>query len=102
MKLSVPDFGCVSRPLVLKNHIANGQNQKKMNSEFGRIFPKEILFLQSEYWTDSGMFVDLMLEGVVAPQLKVWDSIIWAGDSYDLVYILLGLYQSDKVWNQSF
>ncbi|AKP28202.1 lipoprotein (plasmid) [Leptospira interrogans serovar Manilae] len=79
----------VSRTACVQKPYSQWTESEKMNSGVWAIYSKGKFYSPTEYWTDSGSVrrFDPWRGVVAAPILKGVDSIIWAGDSYDLVYI---------------
>ncbi|KAA1265163.1 hypothetical protein C5473_18935 [Leptospira interrogans serovar Weerasinghe] len=79
----------VSRTACVQKPYSQWTESEKMNSGVWAIYSKGKFYSPTEYWTDSGSVrrFDPWRGAVAAPILKGVDSIIWAGDSYDLVYI---------------
>ncbi|NDK06976.1 putative lipoprotein [Leptospira kirschneri serovar Mozdok] len=79
----------VSRTACVQKPYSQWTESEKMNSGVWAIYSKGKFYSPTDYWTDSGSVrrFDPWRGAVAAPVLKGVDSIIWAGDSYDLVYI---------------
>ncbi|WP_236713429.1 LIC12048 family lipoprotein [Leptospira interrogans] len=79
----------VSRTACVQKPYSQWTESEKMNSGVWAIYSKGKFYSPTEYWTDSGSVrrFDPWRGVVAAPILKGVDSIIWAGDSFDLVYI---------------
>ncbi|UOG31805.1 LIC12048 family lipoprotein [Leptospira noguchii] len=79
----------VSRTACVQKPYSQWTEPEKMNSGVWAIYSKGKFYSPTDYWTDSGSVrrFDPWRGAVAAPVLKGVDSIIWAGDSYDLVYI---------------
>ncbi|UOG40046.1 LIC12048 family lipoprotein (plasmid) [Leptospira noguchii] len=79
----------VSRTACVQKPYSQWTEPEKMNSGVWAIYSKGKFYSPTDYWTDSGSIrrFDPLRGAVAAPVLKGVDSIIWAGDSYDLVYI---------------
>ncbi|WP_235595568.1 LIC12048 family lipoprotein [Leptospira noguchii] len=79
----------VSRTACVQKPYSQWTEPEKMNSGVWAIYSKGKFYSPTDYWTDSGSIrrFDPWRGAVAAPVLKGVDSIIWAGDSYDLVYI---------------
>ncbi|EMO42595.1 putative lipoprotein [Leptospira noguchii serovar Autumnalis str. ZUN142] len=79
----------VSRTACVQKPYSQWTESEKMNSGVWAIYSKGKFYSPTDYWTDSGSIrkFDPWRGAVAAPVLKGVDSIIWAGDSYDLVYI---------------
>lgn len=79
----------VSRTACVQKPYSQWTESEKTNSGVWAIYSKGKFYSPTEYWTDSGSVrkFDPWRGAVAAPILKGVDSIIWAGDNYDLVYI---------------
>ncbi|WP_232616668.1 LIC12048 family lipoprotein [Leptospira weilii] len=79
----------VSRTACVQKPYSQWTESEKTNSGVWAIYSKGKFYSPTEYWTDSGSIrkFDPWRGAVAAPILKGADSIIWAGDNYDLVYI---------------
>lgn len=79
----------VSRTACVQKPYSQWTESEKMNSGVWAIYSKGKFYSPTQYWTDSGNVrrFDPWRGVVAAPILKGVDSIIWAGDNYDLVYI---------------
>ncbi|MDI7175035.1 LIC12048 family lipoprotein [Leptospira santarosai] len=79
----------VSRTACVQKPYSQWTEAEKTNSGVWAIYSKGKFYSPTDYWTDSGSVrrFDPWRGAVAAPVLKGVDSIIWAGDSYDLVYI---------------
>ncbi|EMO43589.1 hypothetical protein LEP1GSC187_2826, partial [Leptospira santarosai str. ZUN179] len=79
----------VSRTACVQKPYSQWTEAEKTNSGVWAIYSKGKFYSPTEYWTDSGNVrrFDPWRGAVAAPILKGVDSVVWAGDSYDLVYI---------------
>ncbi|ULH30820.1 LIC12048 family lipoprotein [Leptospira weilii] len=79
----------VTRTACVQKPYSQWTESEKTNSGVWAIYSKGKFYSPTEYWTDSGSVrkFDPWRGAVAAPILKGVDSIIWAGDNYDLVYI---------------
>ncbi|WP_249262288.1 LIC12048 family lipoprotein [Leptospira alexanderi] len=79
----------VTRTACVQKPYSQWSESEKTNSGVWAIYSKGKFYSPTEYWTDSGNVrkFDPWRGAVAAPILKGVDSIIWAGDNYDLVYI---------------
>ncbi|WP_217699202.1 LIC12048 family lipoprotein [Leptospira alexanderi] len=79
----------VTRTACVQKPYSQWSESEKINSGVWAIYSKGKFYSPTEYWTDSGSVrrFDPWRGAVAAPILKGVDSIIWAGDNYDLVYI---------------
>ncbi|EMJ92552.1 LIC12048 family lipoprotein [Leptospira alstonii] len=79
----------VTRTACVQKPYSQWTEAEKNNSGVWAIYSRGKFYSPTEYWTDSGSVrkFDPWRGAVAAPILKGVDSIIWAGDNYDLVYI---------------
>ncbi|EMY76558.1 hypothetical protein LEP1GSC060_0393 [Leptospira weilii serovar Ranarum str. ICFT] len=79
----------VTRTACVQKPYSQWTESEKNNSGVWAIYSRGKFYSPTEYWTDSGSVrkFDPWRGAVAAPILKGVDSIIWAGDNYDLVYI---------------
>ncbi|RHX93008.1 LIC12048 family lipoprotein [Leptospira stimsonii] len=79
----------VSRTACVQKPYSQWTDTEKQSSGVWAIYSRGKFYSPTEYWTDSGSVrkFDPWRGAVAAPILKGVDSIIWAGDNYDLVYI---------------
>ncbi|PJZ28989.1 LIC12048 family lipoprotein [Leptospira kmetyi] len=79
----------VSRTACVQKPYSQWSETEKNSSGVWTVFSRGKFYSPTEYWTDAGTVrkFDPWRGAVAAPIVKGADSIIWAGDNYDLVYI---------------
>ncbi|EQA53556.1 LIC12048 family lipoprotein [Leptospira kmetyi] len=79
----------VTRTACVQKPYSQWTETEKRTSGVWAIYSRGKFYSPTEYWTDSGSVrkFDPWRGAVAAPVVKGADSMIWAGDNYDLVYI---------------
>ncbi|MBM9577956.1 hypothetical protein JWG45_12440 [Leptospira sp. 201903070] len=79
----------LSRTACVQKPYSQWTDVEKNTSGVWAVFSRGKFYSPTEYWTDAGSVrkFDPWRGSIAAPIVKGADSIIWAGDNYDLVYI---------------
>ncbi|PJZ59079.1 LIC12048 family lipoprotein [Leptospira barantonii] len=79
----------VTRTACVQKPYSQWTETEKRTSGVWAIYSRGKFYSPTEYWTDAGSVrkFDPWRGAVAAPVVKGADSMIWAGDNYDLVYI---------------
>ncbi|WP_246838992.1 LIC12048 family lipoprotein [Leptospira yasudae] len=79
----------VTRTACVQKPYNQWTNEEKNTSGVWAVFSRGKFYSPTEYWTDAGSVrkFDPWRGTIAAPVVKGADSIVWAGDNYDLVYV---------------
>ncbi|RHX79546.1 LIC12048 family lipoprotein [Leptospira yasudae] len=79
----------VTRTACVQKPYSQWTTEEKNTSGVWAVFSRGKFYTPTEYWTDAGSVrkFDPWRGTIAAPVVKGADSIIWAGDNFDLVYI---------------
>ncbi|MBM9502561.1 hypothetical protein JWG44_20100 [Leptospira sp. 201903071] len=79
----------IARTACVQKPYSQWTNEEKNTSGVWAVFSRGKFYSPTEYWTDAGSVrkFDPWRGTIAAPVVKGVDSIIWAGDNYDLVYV---------------
>lgn len=79
----------VTRTACVQKPYSQWTDEEKNTSGVWAVFSRGKFYSPTEYWTDAGSVrkFDPWRGTIAAPVVKGADSIIWAGDNYDLVYV---------------